>query len=126
MQNTRDRADLNESYRSLLQRQVAIMETEIKLLKDREVEQKNKVSGFETLLADKIPLNEHFLALKNKYNKEKDEWIKNRDHKNNYLKNEQEGNQEKRFKINQRQKEVVNLTKTLQDKQDDAAKKRAA
>jgi hypothetical protein len=49
------------------------METEIKLLKDREVDQKNKASGYETLLRDGIPLNEHFLALKNKYNNEKDE-----------------------------------------------------
>lgn len=48
------------------------METEIKLLKDREVDQKNKASGYETLLRDGIPLNEHFLALKNKYNNEKD------------------------------------------------------
>ena len=48
------------------------METEIKLLKDREVDQKNKASGYETLLRDGIPLNEHFLALKNKFNNEKD------------------------------------------------------
>ena len=47
------------------------METEIKLLKDREVDQKNKASGYETLLRDGIPLNEHFLALKNKFNNEK-------------------------------------------------------
>ena len=46
------------------------METEIKFLKEKEVEQKNRSSGYETLLADKIPLNEHFLALKNKYNNE--------------------------------------------------------
>ena len=48
------------------------METELKLLKEREVDQKNKASGYETLLADGIPLNEHFLALKNKYNNEED------------------------------------------------------
>ena len=56
-----------------LQKQIMLMETEIKLLKDREVDQKNKASGYETLLRDGIPLNEHFLALKNKYNNEKDE-----------------------------------------------------
>lgn len=49
------------------------METEIKLLKDREVDQKNKASGYETLLRDGIPLNEHFLALKNKFNNEQDD-----------------------------------------------------
>jgi len=48
------------------------MEIEIKLLKDREVDQKNKASGYETLLRDGIPLNEHFLALKNKFNNEQD------------------------------------------------------
>ena len=53
-----------------LQSQIAIMETEIKLLKDQEVDQKNKASGYETLLRDGIPLNEHFLALKNKFNNE--------------------------------------------------------
>jgi len=34
----RDKAELNESYRLLLQRQVAIMESQIKMLKDREVD----------------------------------------------------------------------------------------
>ena len=53
-----------------LQKQVALMEHEIKFLKEREVEQKNKSSGYETLLRDGIPLNEHFLALKNKFNNE--------------------------------------------------------
>jgi hypothetical protein len=42
------------------------------LLKEREVDQKNKASGYETLLRDGIPLNEHFLALKNKFNNEQD------------------------------------------------------
>jgi hypothetical protein len=55
-----------------LQKQIVIFEHEIKLLKDREVDQKNKASGYETLLRDGIPLNEHFLALKNKFNNEQD------------------------------------------------------
>ena len=49
------------------------MENKIKALKIREVDQKNQASGYETLLKDGIPLNEHFLALKNKYNNEKTE-----------------------------------------------------
>ena len=53
-------------------KQIATMETEISLLKTREVDQKNQASGYETLLRDGIPLNEHFLALKNKFNNEKD------------------------------------------------------
>lgn len=52
------------------------MESQIKLLKEREVDQKNKASGYETLLRDGIPLNEHFLALKNKYNNEHDNLTK--------------------------------------------------
>lgn len=64
---------MNEmEYIENLQKQVGLMETEVKLLKEREVDQKNKASGYETLLRDGIPLNEHFLALKNKYNNEKD------------------------------------------------------
>jgi hypothetical protein len=61
---------MNDELILNLQRQVVIMETEIKLLKEREVDQKNKASGYETLLRDGIPLNEHFLALKNKFNNE--------------------------------------------------------
>ncbi len=56
-----------------LHKQIATMETEIKLLKDQEVDQKNQASGYETLLRDGIPLNEHFLALKNKFNNEQKE-----------------------------------------------------
>lgn len=70
---------MNEmEYIENLQKQVALMETEVKLLKEREVDQKNKASGYETLLRDGIPLNEHFLALKNKYNNEKDALDKQR------------------------------------------------
>ena len=60
-----------------LQKQIVVMEHEIKLLKEREVDQKNKASGYETLLRDGIPLNEHFLALKNKFNNEQDLLKKN-------------------------------------------------
>jgi hypothetical protein len=63
---------LEEEYILNMQKQIVLMEHEIKLLKDREVDQKNKASGYETLLRDGIPLNEHFLALKNKFNNEKD------------------------------------------------------
>jgi hypothetical protein len=63
---------MNDDLILNLQKQIVIMETEIKLLKEREVDQKNKASGYETLLRDGIPLNEHFLALKNKFNNEQD------------------------------------------------------
>jgi hypothetical protein len=61
-----------KEYIDTLQKQIANMETQIGLLKGREVDQKNKASGYETLLRDGIPLNEHFLALKNKFNNEKE------------------------------------------------------
>jgi hypothetical protein len=56
-----------------LQRMVATLEQEIRLLKAAEVDQMNAAKGYETLLRDGIPLNEHFLILKNKYKKEKGE-----------------------------------------------------
>lgn len=63
---------LEEKYILNLQQQIVLLEHEINFLKDREVDQKNKASGYETLLRDGIPLNEHFLALKNKFNNERD------------------------------------------------------
>lgn len=75
MQKTQGEAEargLEEEMILTLQKQIVIFEHEIKLLKDREVDQKNKASGYETLLRDGIPLNEHFLALKNKFNNEQD------------------------------------------------------
>lgn len=68
--------NLEEEYILNMQKQIVLLEHEIKLLKDREVDQKNKASGYETLLRDGIPLNEHFLALKNKFNNEKEEMDK--------------------------------------------------
>ena len=43
-------------------------------MKDREIETKNKVGGYEILFRDGVPLNEHFLALKTKYTNEKDQF----------------------------------------------------
>ncbi len=82
-----------------MQKQIVLMEHEIKLLKDREVDQKNKASGYETLLRDGIPLNEHFLALKNKFNNEKDDlekYIKALDDEN---RKEEMNNKQKKHKI---------------------------
>ena len=67
----------------------ATLENQIKLLKAAEVDQMNAAKGYETLLADKIPLNEHFLILKNKYKKEKadfDKKIKELDDENAKMK----------------------------------------
>ena len=81
---------LEEEYILNLQKQIVLMEHEIKLLKDREVDQKNKASGYETLLRDGIPLNEHFLALKNKFNNEQDILKKNAEIMEEEIKKEEE------------------------------------
>ena len=65
------KGDLESEYIANLHRQIVIMEREVSMLKEREIEQKNQASGYETLLKDKIPLNEHILALKNKFNNER-------------------------------------------------------
>ena len=75
------------------------MEHEIKLLKDREVDQKNKASGYETLLRDGIPLNEHFLALKNKFNNERDDLEKYATALQDEIKREEMNNKNKKHKI---------------------------
>ena len=92
-------AGLSEEYILNLQRQIVVMEHEIKLLKDREVDQKNKASGYETLLRDGIPLNEHFLALKNKFNNEKDFLDKEVAIMEDQIQREEHTNKEKNRKI---------------------------
>jgi hypothetical protein len=89
------------------------METEIKLLKDREVDQKNKASGYETLLRDGIPLNEHFLALKNKFNNEKDTLEKQYKATEDEMKREQEANEAKKDRIEILRSEHEGITKKL-------------
>jgi hypothetical protein len=90
------------------------MEHEVKLLKDREVDQKNKASGYETLLRDGIPLNEHFLALKNKFNNEKDElekYVKNLEEE---IKREEMNNKNKKHKIDILKREHEEISQRLQ------------
>ena len=62
----------DDEYISGLQRQVYYLELEMKLMKDREAETKNRVGGYEVLFRDGVPLNENFLALKTKYTNERD------------------------------------------------------
>lgn len=90
---------LEESLIENLQKQIVVMEHEIKLLKEREVDQKNKASGYETLLRDGIPLNEHFLALKNKFNNEKSFLDKNEQIMRDELLKEEINNKTKKNKI---------------------------
>ena len=75
------------------------MERELECLKQREIEQKNKAQGYEVLLRDKIPLNEHFLALKNKFNVEQDHLIKNDEFAKSEIKKEEHDNENKERQI---------------------------
>ena len=92
-------AELEEEVIHNLQSQIAIMETEVKLLKDQEVDQKNKASGYETLLRDGIPLNEHFLALKNKFNNEQSDLKKSVMLQENEIKQDQDKNEASEHRI---------------------------
>lgn len=75
------------------------METSIKLLKDQEVDQKNQASGYETLLRDGIPLNEHFLALKNKFNNEQKELKARVQNAKDEIERDEASNENKRHRI---------------------------
>ena len=65
-----------DDYISSLQKQVYYLELEMKLMKDRELDTKNKIGGYEVLFRDGVPLNENFLALKTKYKNERDSFEK--------------------------------------------------
>ena len=65
-----------DDYIASLQKQVYYLELEMKLMKDRELDTKNKVGGYEVLFRDGVPLNENFLALKTKYKNERDVYEK--------------------------------------------------
>ena len=107
--------EMNDDLIVNLQKQIVIMETEIKLLKEREVDQKNKASGYETLLRDGIPLNEHFLALKNKYNNEKDLLDKQVEIQENEIKKEELSNKQRNHKIEILKREYEDINQKFID-----------
>ena len=94
-----DKIAAQKEYIDTLQKQIANMETQISLLKSREVDQKNKASGYETLLRDGIPLNEHFLALKNKFNNEKDQLCKQTENLRDDIQRDTHACEQKQVKI---------------------------
>ena len=65
-----------DDYIASLQKQVYYLELEMKLMKDRELDTKNKIGGYEVLFRDGVPLNENFLALKTKYKNERENFEK--------------------------------------------------
>jgi chromosome segregation ATPase len=105
-----------------MQKQIVLMEHEIKLLKDREVDQKNKASGYETLLRDGIPLNEHFLALKNKFNNERDELDKYVRALEEEIRKEEMNNKNKKHKIEILKREFDEISQRFQGHKDQTQK----
>jgi len=85
------------------------------LLKEREVDQKNKASGYETLLRDGIPLNEHFLALKNKFNNEQDSLKKKSEIAEEELKKLDKENKQKNQKIGILKREYEDVSEDFQN-----------
>lgn len=113
---------MEEEYILNMQKQIVLMEHEIKLLKDREVDQKNKASGYETLLRDGIPLNEHFLALKNKFNNEKDEMEKYVKSLEDEIKREEMNNKNKKHKIEILKREYEEISEYYEAQKEKAQK----
>lgn len=69
LKNIQQQADENieDEFIKNLQQQIAYQELELKLLKEKELEQKQSVSQIDKFFNDGVPLNENILALKNQY-----------------------------------------------------------
>ncbi len=104
-----------DDYISSLQKQVYYLELEMKLMKDRELETKNKVGGFEVLFRDGVPLNENFLALKTKYKNERDNFENTINNLNDNINNTEEENENLKMQIDQTNQNYFNLIKQLHD-----------
>ncbi len=120
-QDANDRAMNSIDYIENLQKQVGIMESQIKMLKDREVDQKNKASGYETFLRDQIPLNEHFLSLKNKYNNEKDALDKAREALEEEVQHRIDRNEQKRRGIEIQKQDYATILRKFESRKDEFA-----
>ena len=94
------------------------METSIKLLKDQEVDQKNQASGYETLLRDGIPLNEHFLALKNKFNNEQKELKARVQQAQDEIERDEQNNDQKRHRIDVMQNDYKKIQGRFEQSKD--------
>lgn len=51
-----------------MQEEIKYLEYELKLLKDKEILEREGVNELDNFLKDEIPINENILAMKNKYN----------------------------------------------------------
>ena len=103
-----------DDYISSLQKQVYYLELEMKLMKDRELDTKNKVGGFEILFRDGVPLNENFLALKTKYKNERDAFEKIILDLNTEIDNTNKDNENLHNQIEQTNKNYFDLLQKLE------------
>ena len=104
-----------DDYISSLQKQVYYLELEMKLMKDRELETKNKVGGYEVLFRDGVPLNENFLALKTKYKNERDNFENAINDLNNNINDTENENQNLKIQIDQTNQSYFNLIQKLNE-----------
>jgi len=112
-----------DDYIASLQKQVYYLELEMKLMKDREIDTKNKVGGYEVLFRDGVPLNENFLALKTKYKNERDNFeniIRNLD---NTITRTDEENQNLQMQIEQTNKNYYDIIQRLNNYSEDYSHK---
>ena len=102
-----------DDYIASLQKQVYYLELEMKLMKDRELDTKNKVGGYEVLFRDGVPLNENFLALKTKYKNERDQFEKMILDLNTNIDNTKKENENLNNQIEQTNKNYFDLLEKL-------------
>jgi len=62
---------VEDEYIKALQEEIKILEYQLKILKDKEVEQQAAVSQIDKFFSDGIPLNDNILALKTQYQSKK-------------------------------------------------------
>lgn len=59
--------NIEEEYINGLQDEIKLLEYELKLLKDKDLEQQASLSQIDKFFNDGVPLNENILAIKNQY-----------------------------------------------------------
>lgn len=59
--------NIEEEYINGLQDEIKLLEYELKLLKDKDLEQQASLSQIDRFFNDGVPLNENILAMKNQY-----------------------------------------------------------
>ena len=64
---------VEDEYIKTLQEEIKILEYQMKILKDKEIEQQAAVSQIDKFFSDGVPLNDNILALKTQYQSKKSE-----------------------------------------------------